>query len=168
MSSARDIILPPHLQAAKAASRDLVRAFGGQEVAAEEAHRSQSRICAYGHANMADFMPVDVVDVLEERTQGLPGWPHVTRWLARRRGLLLVPRPVQSLAGAWGACLKRMTKEFGEVAQRIVDAVGDPDTPGEVTAAEIRATRLVEELDELAEQVARARAMAVHILERGE
>lgn len=164
----RSIVHPPHLQAAKVAQGALCDAFGKQEAVAQEVGRSQGRISAWCGRNTPDFMPLDAIDTIEDRIVGLPGWPHVTRWLARRRGLLLVPRPFLRPIGEWGRSLKLLTAEFGEVAYRVVAALGDADSPGEVTAAEIRRADFLAGLDELAEQVARMRAMAVHVLETEE
>ncbi|HVM38320.1 MAG TPA: hypothetical protein VM265_08040 [Sphingomicrobium sp.] len=167
MSSQRELTHPPHLQAGKLAFAELVTAFGGQVAAAAETGKSQQRISDYGHRNTGDFAPVDVIDCLEERTVGTAGAPHVTRWLARRRGMMLVPLPQLQPSGAWGCSLRRIAKEFGDVAGRVCEAIGNPDSPGEVTADEIRQHQLVRELDELAEQVARMRALAVHTIDAG-
>lgn len=93
MNGDRTVRHPSHLQSAKLAFAALTDAFGGQVAAAEETGKSQPRISAYGHANTADFPPLDVIDALEARTVGAPGHPHVTSWLARRRGYALVQLP---------------------------------------------------------------------------
>src|SRR5688500_376488 len=112
MSGERNLILPPVLQSAKAAFRGLVRAFGGQEAAALETGKGQSRISAYGHANMADFAPLDVIDALERSTDGLPGWPHVTLWLCRQRGGMFVKLPDPAAPpSSWNAHLALLAKE---------------------------------------------------------
>lgn len=165
MSADRSIVHPPHLQGAKVAFDELVRAYGGQVAASAETGKSQPRISAYGLLNTADFPPLDVIDTLEARTVGLPGHPHVTRWLARRRGMMLVPLPELQPSGAWGQSLKQLGKEFGDVTGRICEAIGNPESPGAVTASEIRKHNLIEELDELAEQVALMRALAVRTLD---
>ncbi len=85
--------LPPHLQSAKVTFADLVEAFGGQGKASAETGKGQSRISSYGLTNTADFPPLDVIDFLEARTVGMPGHPHVTRWLCRRRGGEFVQLP---------------------------------------------------------------------------
>jgi hypothetical protein len=93
MTGDRTLTLPPHLQSAKIAFGELVDAFGGQVAGAAETGKSQSRICAYAHPNTPDFAPLDVIDALEARTVGTTGHPHVTAWLARRRGFELVKLP---------------------------------------------------------------------------
>lgn len=131
MSGERDLVLPPRLQAGKAVFRDLVDAFGGQEAAAAETGKSQSRICAYAHPNTADFPPLDVIDVLEARTVGSPGHPHVTAWLARQRGCALVTLPDPSAPPlSWAALVSETVKASGNVAAGVL---GDLDAAGELT-----------------------------------
>src|SRR3546814_19209124 len=60
---------------------------------AEETGHRQQRISDFGLPNVAEFAPLDFVALLEERTEGTAGWPHVTRWLARRTGHALVRLP---------------------------------------------------------------------------
>src|SRR3546814_16055661 len=60
---------------------------------AEETGHRQQRISDFGLPNVAEFAPLDFVALLEERTAGTAGWPHVTRWLARRTAHALVRLP---------------------------------------------------------------------------
>lgn len=145
MSGDRDITLPPSLQAAKVATRDLVKSFGGQEAASAETGKSQSRICAYGHQNMADFAPLDVIDALEDRTVGLPGWPHVTRWLCRQRGGEFVQLPDPNVsAPSWGKLVASIAKEHGELTSGVIADLDDNDiSPAEARARLKDAAELV-------------------------
>ncbi|MES2138000.1 MAG: hypothetical protein V4502_13205 [Pseudomonadota bacterium] len=129
MSGDRDIVLPPRLQAAKAAFRDLVDAFGGQEATSAETGKSQSRISAYGHRNMGDFPPVDVVARLEASTAGSAGHPHVTRWLARQAGYALVSLPDPSAPSMqWTAIISELTRATGQLSSALLDDLSDgPD-----------------------------------------
>lgn len=116
MSGDRTVTLPPEQQAAKIAFRDLVRAFGGQEAAAAETGKGQSRIAAYGLTNAADFPPLDVIMKLEDRTLGLPGWPHVTLHLCRRLGGMFVRLPaVAAPSTSWTTHVAALAKEAGEL-----------------------------------------------------
>ena len=103
MSAARDAVLPPHQQDVKAAFVDLVRAYGGQEAASAlvGGRVRQQAISDFGLRNVPAFAPLDIVIELERRTVGAPGWPHVTRALARTHDLLLVtpPRAATDAAG---------------------------------------------------------------------
>ena len=134
MSHDRTLTLAPHLQDGKAAFRELVRAFGGQEAVAALTGKSQSRICAYGLANTDDFAPADVIDAVEDRTAGLPGHPQVTRWLARRRGygLVKLPDPAQAETG-WSQMISELAREAGEVMSGVCSdlASGNDVTPAE-------------------------------------
>lgn len=136
MSADRSIVHPPHLQAGKAATKALIGAFGGQDAAEAETGRAQSRFSAYGGPNTPDFMPLDLIDTLEDRTVGMPGWPHVTRWLVRRRGGIFVRLPDRA------PCLGDLQCELGAVSRETGDvlvALGDALRDGRVTRAE-RAT----------------------------
>ena len=138
MSGPRDIALPPVLQAAKAATRALISAFGGQEAAEAETGRAQSRFSAYGGRNTPDYIPLDLVDALEDLTFGLPGWPHITRWLCRRRGGVFVrlpdavpgPKDLQCELGA-------VSKETGDVLVSLGEGLRD----NSLDAAERAASR---------------------------
>lgn len=139
MSGERDIVLPPRLQGGKIAFGELVDAFGGQVAASAETGKSQSRICAYAHRNMADFAPIDVVACLEQRTHGTHGHPHVTRWLARQAGFGLVKLP--DPAGIptdtkWGLLASRLAKESGDVTSGICADLSDDN---DIAPAEARA-----------------------------
>jgi hypothetical protein len=134
MSGDRDLRLPPHLQSGKLAFGELTDAFGGQVAAATETGKSQSRICAYAHSNTADFPPLDVIDALEARTVGVPGHPHVTLWLARRRGYELVKLPDPSAPPmSWASLLSEIIKASGELAGGIL---GDLSATNEISPSE--------------------------------
>jgi hypothetical protein len=148
MSGERDLVHPPHLQGGKAAFRELLEAFGGQVAASVETGRSQPRLSAYAHPNTADFAPLDVIDALEDRTRGLPGFPHVTRWRARRLGFELVPLPEAILAGpspAWGLMASRLAKEAGDVTSAICAGLADDSdiSPGEARGLLEKSAELV-------------------------
>lgn len=128
MSGERTVQLPPHLQSAKLAFGELVSAFGGQVPAALETGKSQSRICTYGHIHTEDYPPLDVIDTLEARTVGTPGHPHVTRWLARRRGCELVRLPDVSLVPhgtSWSMLISLLSKEAGDLISGIAHDLSD-------------------------------------------
>lgn len=126
MSTSRDIIHPPHLQAGKWASKALMRAAGGQEACEEYSGKSQGRLSSYGGPNTDAFMPIDVVASLEAVTHGHPGHPHVTRWLAREAGYGLAPLPRPDLAGTkWGRLIARLGKEAGELIEGICTDLDD-------------------------------------------
>lgn len=83
---ARTVTLTPDEQAGKAAFKALAKAFGGQEAVEAEFGVRQQKVSDMGLPNVAEFPTLNLIDALEERTVGYPGWPHVTAWLARRRG----------------------------------------------------------------------------------
>lgn len=134
MNGDRTLRLLPHLQSAKIAFADLTDAFGGQVAAATETGKSQSRICAYSHLNTPDFPPLDVIDALEARTVGSPGHPHVTGWLARRRGYELVKLPDPSAPPmSWAALTSETIKASGQLAAGIL---ADLTNDGTISASD--------------------------------
>jgi hypothetical protein len=134
VSGDRDLRLPPHLQSAKVAFGELVDAFGGQVAVAAETGRSQSRISDYAHRNRSDFAPLDVIDALEARTVGMAGHPHVTAWLARRRGYELVKLPDASAPPmAWTALASDMVRASGQLTAGIL---ADLTPDGSISASD--------------------------------
>lgn len=126
MSDDRTVVLPPHLQAAKAATKALIRAAGGQEAAAAETGKSQPRLSAYGLPNTEDFIAIDTVAALEAVTHGQPGHPHITRWLARQAGFALVALPASTSADEfWSRHVATLLKETGDMISGIGDALQD-------------------------------------------
>jgi hypothetical protein len=141
----RTVQLPSHLQSGKLAFAALTDAFGGQVAAANETGKSQSRLCAYAHPNTADFPPIDVVDALEARTVGAPGHPHVTAWLARRRGCALVRLPDASAPPMpWTALAAETVKASGLLAAGVL---GGLSAEGAISPSE--AWRLLRDAGEL-------------------
>jgi hypothetical protein len=137
MSTDHGVTNSPLMQSAKAAFAGAVDAFGGQDAAARETGKSQGRICAYGLPNTDAFPTLDVIVMLEGRTHGTTGHPHVTRWLAGQVGFGLVPLPAPGRREPeWHAYSARLMKELGEVLEGLGKALsGDND----VRAREARA-----------------------------
>lgn len=139
--------LSPDRQADKRAASQLVKAAGGVEAAAELCRLGKSQLSDVGNVNSPDkFMPIDVVRQLEEVTQGLPGWPHVTRHLACAAGFELVRRPDADAGGEtdWLAHIARVSKEAGDVVSKIAGHAA-----GGLTADEIKRGELLRECREL-------------------
>jgi DUF1680 family protein len=140
-------VLPPERQADKRAAAQLVKAAGGVEAAAELCRLGKSHLSDVGNVNSPDkFMPIDVVRQLEEVTQDLPGWPHVTRHLACAAGFELVRRPAAELGAEtdWLAHIARVSKEAGDVVSKIA-----AHAAGGLSADEISRAELLQECREL-------------------
>lgn len=152
----RNATLTPEQQTGKAAFKALAKAYGGQEAVAEETGIRQQEISDYGLPNVAKFASVDLIDFLEDRTVDLPGWPHITGWLCRRRGGVFVPLP-QGGADADGMMrtVAEMAAEFGDVSRAVADAVCPHGPDGEeVNAAEARtALAALDDLDRVSAQL---------------
>ncbi|HEY1605592.1 MAG TPA: phage regulatory CII family protein [Allosphingosinicella sp.] len=163
--SDRTLILAPELQAGKAATKALIRAFGGQEAAASECEKSQSRMCDYGSPHTRDFMPVNDVRTLEARTHGQPGHPHVPRWLARQAGHVLVRLPVAGgVVADVHAEIGAISRDAGEVVQRVCEGLRD----GRVSAGDVRRLRIREEIAEAQQHLAALDALAAQIEAEGD
>ena len=126
MSGVRDLQLAPAQQDLKAASKALVRAYGGQEAAAELLGKAQSRYSDAGSPHTPTFLTICEVAELEDRTSGAACHPIVTRELARRQGFELVARPralpaPESLI----ACVGDLLKEGGDVMGAVAEALKD-------------------------------------------
>src|SRR5206468_710369 len=84
--------------------------------------------------NVPAYPPLDVIDALEERTHGTEGWPHVTRWLCRRRGGIFLPLPkVRGAAARWGRLVAALGKDAGNLINGICT---DLDDDNDVSPAE--------------------------------
>lgn len=135
-------MLTPAKQAVKRATRALVVAVGGQEACAGFArvHRHQS-YSSYGNvACEADWMPADVIADLEAVTVGTPGYPVLTRELARQAGFALVPLPaVRCEPVSWNEHLARVAKETGDVVSQLArDCAVLVTRNGDTAAAQLR------------------------------
>tara|TARA_B100000678_G_scaffold276788_1_gene269948 strand:+ start:255 stop:740 length:486 start_codon:yes stop_codon:yes gene_type:complete len=125
MSGQQTPALSPDRQDLKVASRALVRSYGGQEAAAALLPRRHQHYSNCGNPHTEDFLTIDEVAQLEDRTAGLPGYPAVTRALAKRQGFILIPMPQASEGGAVEALVMELASEFGDVAQAVRDALVD-------------------------------------------
>jgi len=128
MSVARNITLTPEQQELKEASRALVKAFGGQEAAAEFLGTRQQRISDCCSTSTDAWLRVDEVEALEARTVGAPGHPNITCLLSRRRGFELAAMPRTAATGR--DLLKlyaQQSKENSDLAQTLLDANADGD-----------------------------------------
>jgi hypothetical protein len=165
MSGARDLVLPPALQAGKAATASLIRAFGGQEAAAGETGKRQSRFSDYGSPHTADFITIADVRTLETATHGTPGHPHVTRWLARQTGHVLVRLPVGPTAASLDIHVElgAVAKETSEVVQKVCEGLGDGRLDGE----DCRRLRIRDEIAEAQERLAALDALVAQVEAEG-
>jgi hypothetical protein len=120
MSTDRSVALSPEELALKLATREAVTAAGGQEFVAREAGRRQSRISDYGSDNTAEFMPLNIVRIVEALGKGRPGHPHITRALARSGGVALAGEIAGQVGGAedlgdWLALVARENADLAAV-----------------------------------------------------
>lgn len=145
----RCVTLTPDQQSGKAAFKALAKAYGGQQAVEAETGVRQQEISDFGLPNVAKFASIDLIDFLEDRTVGLPGWPHVTSWLCRRRGGVFVPLADGSAdADALMITVAQLAAELGDVSRALSAAVCASGEGGrDVTQAEAAAA--LAELDGL-------------------
>lgn len=135
----RDAVLAPDQQELKAATRALIRAAGGTDASGAVCGVAQQTASDWQARNLDKFVPVNAVAALEDITSDLPGWPHVTRVLARRQGFALVKLPDAVPQGAdLLLLLSGLSEQAGGITQGLCAALADARvTAGE--AAELRA-----------------------------
>lgn len=163
----RGDILAPEKQALKVASKALVRAAGGQEACPGFARYTRHQAYSeFASVELPDkFMPIDVVADLEGVTHGTAGHPHVTRALCERAGGAFVKLPEASVSAIdWHLALAGLIEESRDVTKRLLEALGDRTTPGAVTAAEIRAGKMIEETNALIGVGVNLRAMLERVV----
>lgn len=164
----RSATLPPVAQAGKAAFKALVKAFGGQDAAAEECGIRQPRISDMGNPNVDEHPPLWMIDHLEDCTVGHPGWPHVTNWLCRRRGGVFVSLPQgPDDAGGIMESMVGIAGELGQVSRAVSDAVASASEGGAAIVAR-EARDILRELDEMDRTSATLRLRLNRIIGEGD
>lgn len=147
-------MLSPFKQALKLATRELVRAAGGQEAAVGftrfARHQALSDFGNPAPEHDARFIPVDAVADLEAVTRGTPGWPQVTRALARTQGFALVPLPAPRGEGAdLPDHFRAIVKETADVTALLSFHLRDVPKPEDVAALRREVAQAQEALAEL-------------------
>lgn len=133
MTSERTITLPVELQELKAATRSLVRAYGGQEAAARRLGTRQQRVSDCCSRNTDAFLRLDEIAILEAETVGLPGHPHVTCVMARQNDRELVETPT---IAATGRDLLRLFAQTSKSNSDLAEAVLAAHQDDVITAQE--------------------------------
>lgn len=113
-------------QRLKKAVRDLQRAVGGVEAAAEITGKGKSQHGNYQSPNMPDFATIDAVAAMEAVSHGTPAHPAVTRLLCQMAGGVFVPLPqMPEGADAPALMLARLAAELGDVSRKITEGLAD-------------------------------------------
>jgi hypothetical protein len=140
--------------ALKAATRAAVQAGGGQEAVVRFTRLSRPQALS-DHGNPAEdgrFMPIDVVADVEALTHGTPGFPAITRTLARLHGFDLVPMPrARGEAADYCQHLQAIVRETADVTLELSLHLMKP--PSEREAA-----RLIREVDQAQQALAELKA----------
>ncbi|MFN4229814.1 phage regulatory CII family protein [Parvibaculum sp.] len=143
----------------KAATRMLIREAGGLELASKVTRVERAALSRYENPNEGRFAPVDVVLDLEAAN----GSCHVTRFLAREQGHVLIELPRLEGTGEWGRHLGDIAKECGEAIAVVGQALAQGGT---ITAEEVRELHITREIDEAVEKLIALRT-ALQGLEKG-
>jgi hypothetical protein len=117
--------LTPERIAEKRAFREIVRGVGGFEAAALNCRVGKSTLARYTDETCDDHAPLDVIADLEPLTRSRPGWPHVTRHLAREQGFVLVSTPEQAGTLDVHTALATATKEHADLTSGLITALAD-------------------------------------------
>lgn len=113
-------------QRIKAATRELQRAVGGVEAAAEITGKSKSQHGNYQNPNMPDFATVEAIADMEAVARGTPKFPQVTGLLCQLAGGVFVPLPEMPETDEAPALLvMRLASELGSVSASITDGLAD-------------------------------------------
>lgn len=147
-------------QRIKAATKDLQRAVGGVEAAAEISGKSKSQHGRFQSPHDPDFATIADVIAMERVAHGTAGHPQVTRLLCAQAGGLFVPLPEAIDEGDGLSLLAcELAAEVGDVARAVSDSLRDRVVePGE-------ARHVLRELDDMDAKSAALRLQLVRILE---
>jgi hypothetical protein len=144
MSGPRDLALTADQRRLKRASKELVKAVGGQHEAADITGARQQRMSDVGLPNTPDFLRIDEVLALEEEALGSIDWPQVTRAMARHHRCILVRVPERPAAADWHREIGQLSKQAAGVIQTICEALCD----GKVDAKEVAQGNIRERITE--------------------
>ncbi|AYO78339.1 hypothetical protein N5J77_01950 [Sphingobium yanoikuyae] len=137
------------------ATGDAVHAAGKQVYVSHMLGRGQPTINGWGNVEAAEFIPLRLVPELEKMATGQPGWPHITRALARMQGFELFRLPeIETDAGNWLTQIGAMSSEAAEITAKICAALADDQ---KVCARDVRQHALIDDAEQLV-------ALAVQLL----
>jgi hypothetical protein len=165
MSTRRSIQNTPGDLSLKVAAEGLIDAVGGPSKGEGYSRLDRRRASDYVGPNTDAFMPTDIAVALEKRAVGSPGWPQVTREMARQTGHVLVrlPSAGADVTGDIHRCAAEHAKEASDVTARILLGVSH----GKLTHKVVRGLDLLRECREALERMAQLTAMVAAIDSEG-
>ena len=143
------------------ATADAVHAAGRQVYVSRMLERSQFTVAQWGNSEVAEFIPLRLVPVVENMSAGQDGWPHITRALAKMQGfeLFRLPAP-EGEAMDWLAQIGILSTEGADITRKICTAMGDR----RVCAHDVKRLGMIEDAEQLVSVavaiLARLRAVA--------
>lgn len=158
----------------KLASEGLVEAVCGQDAAAEtiveaepwrERPVRQQHISDCKNGRKREFLTIHQAASLEDASAGKPGWPHVTRAMAKRQGFALLPLPERIVGDSnLHRALAQVVQETGDVSNKVLTALADLT----VDAAEIKRLGIPQEIEEAIAAFANLKSLVDAIVGGGE
>lgn len=127
-------------------ARQLIRAAGGLEAAAEISGKGKSQIARYQSPHDEASITLEVIEALESVTSGSVGHPIITRYLAMRAGYVLVQLPQKPANGTdLLSLVSQQAKESGDITSGIINALADKQwTNTELVTAQREVQELIE------------------------
>ncbi|MBJ7442865.1 MAG: hypothetical protein JHD32_00835 [Sphingobium sp.] len=129
------------------ATGDAVYAAGKQEYVSRMLGRARTTLTGWCNEDEAEFIPLRLVPELEKMARGKPGWPHITRTLARMQGFELFQLPqIDADAANWLNHVGAISTEAGQITSKICTALADDQR---VCAGDIRQHDLIDDAEQL-------------------
>ena len=156
-------VLTPEKLALKKACREVVAGVGTYDAAEMFCRLGKTRLAQVCHTeqHLDEFMPVDVLLDLEPLARNRPGWPHVTRQLAKAQGFTLFREPeVEPDHGDWHEQMGELAAHGAAITSGLCAALR---VDRRVTADEIKEFGLIEQVDDLIADAVKLRAMLVAV-----
>lgn len=146
MKPPRDVQLDADKLRLKFATRKTIKANGGTALAAENCGSRQQRMSDVQLTNVPDFLRLDEALDLETNAEGSPGWPAITRVMARHHGFDLMPVPDGPPAGKdIYRALADCHREASEASAKALEALADDN---HLSAEEVERHQIIEEVDQ--------------------
>lgn len=157
---------PAMLARLSAGTRSAVETCGGVDGAAATSGRGRSTCGRWINRNEADQPPLDAAVALDQVVVLQGRVPPILTAYARELGHVVIRLPdAADGPGEWHGLMADVASQVGEGMARVCQALGDD---GAVGAGEVVKLRIVEEIEDAIEALARMRALAVAVRDGGD
>ncbi len=138
--------LKPTDIALSGATGDAIHAAGKQVFVSHMLERSRTAMSGWANEETAEHIPLRLVPELEKLAIGQPGWPHVTRCLAKMQGFELFRLPeAEGESADWLAQAGKLSTEAADIIAKICTAMTD----SRVCAHDVARLNMIEEAETL-------------------